>query len=161
MQRVVFDRYCKTAVTEVNGVLTAYDDHTHFIDKVGFDFPEAQRVFVEVEREHFVVERSGGVISMGRDLPEVQWILDHLDELAVAGAEVNASREVVFDWDDYRRAYLFNTDWLVLRHTEQLTTGSTTLTNEQYAQLIAYRQALRDMTSDSDFPTPPLFVQLN
>lgn len=161
MQRIVFDRYCRTAVSEVNNEITAYDSADQFVEMTGFNFPETQRVFMEVEREHFVVERAAGVVVTGRDLPEVQWLLDHMDEIGVAGAQLNASREVVVTWDDTRKINLFLTDWMVIRHVEQSTAGNTTLTTSQYNELSAYRQALRDMTAESEFPTPPSFVQLN
>jgi len=41
--------------------------------------------------------------------------------------------------------YLNDTDWLVIRHRDQLALGQTTsLTNEQYLDLLAKRQAARE-----------------
>lgn len=44
------------------------------------------------------------------------------------------------------------TTWLVERHKEQTAKGSTTLTNEEYSELLAYRQALRDLPQQEGFP---------
>jgi hypothetical protein len=41
--------------------------------------------------------------------------------------------------------YLTNTDWLVIRHRDQVDLNQTTsLTNEQYLDLLAKRQQARD-----------------
>ncbi|MDH1257696.1 MULTISPECIES: phage tail assembly chaperone [Pseudomonas] len=45
------------------------------------------------------------------------------------------------------------TQWLVIRDMEELETGGgTTLRTEEYRQLLAYRQALRDWPDDPEFP---------
>lgn len=51
-----------------------------------------------------------------------------------------------------RDAKLQASTWLVERHREELEVGTTTLTAEQYAELLAYRQALRDITEQETFP---------
>ncbi|MFU7708761.1 phage tail assembly chaperone [Aeromonas veronii] len=56
------------------------------------------------------------------------------------------------------------TSWLVERHRdEQDATIATTLTAEQYAELLAYRQQLRDLPSAPgwpaiDIPQPPVWL---
>jgi hypothetical protein len=48
---------------------------------------------------------------------------------------------------DSRTNKLYETDWMVVRHKDQLDLGIiTTLTNDQYQKLLAYRQQLRDIT---------------
>lgn len=44
------------------------------------------------------------------------------------------------------------TNWLVERHREQQETGATTLMAQEYADLLAYRQALRDVPQQDGFP---------
>lgn len=44
------------------------------------------------------------------------------------------------------------TTWLVTRHLEEQETGTTTLTAQQYADLLAYRRALRDVPQQDGFP---------
>lgn len=51
-----------------------------------------------------------------------------------------------------RDTKLSATNWLVERHREEQETGTTTLTAQQYADLLAYRQALRDVPQQAGFP---------
>lgn len=51
-----------------------------------------------------------------------------------------------------RDAKLTATSWLVERHREEQETGATTLTDQEYADLLAYRQALRDVPEQAGFP---------
>lgn len=44
------------------------------------------------------------------------------------------------------------TDPLVVRHRDELEVGTTTLTEEQYLSLQAYRRALRDWPEQTSFP---------
>ncbi len=51
-----------------------------------------------------------------------------------------------------RENKLKETDWMILRHQDEIArTVQTTLTNEQYQELLNYRQALRDMPEDPNF----------
>ena len=53
------------------------------------------------------------------------------------------------------RARLADTDWLVTRHRDQQDLQvPTSLTEDQYMGLLAYRQRLRDWTPDSGVPLP-------
>ncbi len=52
-----------------------------------------------------------------------------------------------------RNAALAKSDWLVLRHRHEAEIGMiTTLTDSQYQSLLAWRQQLRSLTADVDFP---------
>lgn len=51
-----------------------------------------------------------------------------------------------------RDTKLTATNWLVERHREEQETGTTTLTAQEYADLLAYRQALRDVPQQAGFP---------
>ncbi|MCP1480520.1 hypothetical protein J2Y88_002831 [Pseudomonas chlororaphis] len=53
----------------------------------------------------------------------------------------------------WRNKILESTQWLVIRDNEELEMGEgTTLNTEQFKELLAYRQALRDWPSAVDFP---------
>jgi len=81
---------------------------------------------------------------------------------------------VVFDvtdvvlFDDLRArrdAALAQTDWLVIRHRDEADASlSTTLSSAEYAELLAYRQSLRDLPDNTtdpanpSWPTPPAFL---
>jgi hypothetical protein len=54
---------------------------------------------------------------------------------------------------------LQKSDWLVIRHRDQLELGfSPTLTQGQYELILAYRQALRDWDKVSALPAAPSFL---
>lgn len=53
----------------------------------------------------------------------------------------------------WRDGQVSGTEWLVTRHRDELDMQlATTLTAEQFAELLVYRQALRDWPQDSRFP---------
>lgn len=56
-----------------------------------------------------------------------------------------------------RNAALSSTDWIVSRHMEQkVLTISTSLSDEDFNKYLVYRQELRDITSDINFPNVEL-----
>lgn len=61
-----------------------------------------------------------------------------------------------------RDAALSETDWMVLRHREEIDSGvATTISDAEYADLLAYRQQLRDWPSAAgwiDSPMPARWV---
>lgn len=65
----------------------------------------------------------------------------------------------------WRAAVLVESDWLVTRHRDELDAGvQTSLSNKQFAKLLAHRQALRDWpgaddTADAESrPQPPKWL---
>lgn len=58
-----------------------------------------------------------------------------------------------------RDAKLSATTWLVERHRDEKETGTTTLTAQEYADLLAYRQALRDVPQQAGFPADVVWPQ--
>lgn len=53
----------------------------------------------------------------------------------------------------WRKKALESTQWLVLRDVEEMEVGvGTTLRTEEFKELLAYRQALRDWPNDPEFP---------
>ena len=65
---------------------------------------------------------------------------------------------------EQRNKLLQETDWLLLRHHDEVSMErTTTLSIEQYQELLAYRQALRDLPESWDinnpiFPDKPSFL---
>jgi hypothetical protein len=54
-----------------------------------------------------------------------------------------------------RAQYLYDTDWLVQRHQEQiLRSVTTTLSEQQIIDLLNYKQELRDLTQHYDLTQP-------
>jgi len=66
-----------------------------------------------------------------------------------------------------RNRLLSSTDWLVLRHQDEIARGvTTTLTSGQYQELLNYRQALRDLPDNPNldvfnpvYPAKPSWLQ--
>lgn len=57
--------------------------------------------------------------------------------------------ENLLNTNDEAKRYLNDTDWLVIRHRDQIDLGQTTsLTNEQYLDLLAKRQAAREKVTE-------------
>jgi hypothetical protein len=61
-----------------------------------------------------------------------------------------------------RDARLAHTDYKVLRHMEQIAAGvgGTSITNDEYVLLLAYRQALRDFPSQCQNVRSPVWPQV-
>lgn len=58
-----------------------------------------------------------------------------------------------------RNQLLADSDWLMLRHRDQIDSGMpTTLTQEQFEETLVYRQALRDWDKVSVLPAAPSFL---
>jgi len=48
--------------------------------------------------------------------------------------------------------FLASTDWLMQRHRDQVESNhSTSLTEEEYTELLSYRQYLRDLSAQTEF----------
>jgi hypothetical protein len=53
----------------------------------------------------------------------------------------------------WRNAEVASTEWLVARHRDEQDLGGTpTLTSEQFSELLAYREALRNWPQTANFP---------
>jgi hypothetical protein len=114
-------------------------------DRVDSALPEVPEGAVEITHaqyaELFAGQASGKVISASASGQPV------LTDPVVSPATL-ASHERA-----WRNRVLQNTQWLVFRDAEELEVGEgTTLRSEEFKQLLAYRQALRDWPNDPDFP---------
>mgnify|MGYP001566560544 CR=1 FL=1 len=112
---------------------------------VDIPYPESPEGAVEITRaqyaELFAGQASGKVISASASGQPV--LID-----PVISPQALASRERA-----WRNNILQDTQWLVWRDAEELEVGEgTTLRTEEFKQLLAYRQALRDWPNDPEFP---------
>jgi hypothetical protein len=106
----------------------------------GKNIPVDAFVISDKDYESLVIEAlSGTVLSLNsKGFPE-----------RISSASQNTP-EVERAW---RNKILESTQWLVIRDNEELEMGEgTTLNTEQFRELLAYRQALRDWPSAVDFP---------
>ncbi|RON61017.1 phage tail assembly chaperone [Pseudomonas fluorescens] len=112
------------------------------VENPGAEIPEGA---VEITRaqysELFAGQASGQVISASATGQPV--LIER-----VVSPQTLASHERA-----WRNHVLQNTQWLVFRDAEELEVGEgTTLRVEEFKQLLAYRQALRDWPNDPNFP---------
>lgn len=118
---------------------------TRGFELVDSPYPEPPEGVVEITRaqyaELFAGQASGKVISASASGQPV------LND-PVISPQALASRERA-----WRDNVLQDTQWLVWRDAEELEVGEgTTLRTEEFKQLLAYRQALRDWPNDPEFP---------
>lgn len=159
MKRVTLDFYNNVADINVDGVARLFTSGTAFKELTGFNFPDALLVSYEYERNFFMVERVGGVYQSGASAPEIQWITDNIETIKQAAATDELSSRPTSSWRYERNTYLGMTDWMVIRHNEELLRNATTLTTEQFEELLEFRYQLRIMTDDSlSMPAIPAFV---
>ena len=74
-------------------------------------------------------------------------VADMNNYVFINGKYVKKTRAIenLLNTNDESKKYLNDTDWLVIRHRDQLALGQTTsLTNEQYLDLLTKRQAARE-----------------
>lgn len=84
-----------------------------------------------------------------------KWVIGILTstELPVDATTEEIDAALAIDVRQARDAALRDSDWLVLRHQEEVLMGDdTTLSQEQWNSLLGYRKALREMTSHENFP---------
>ncbi|RON61023.1 phage tail assembly chaperone [Pseudomonas fluorescens] len=105
----------------------------------------------------------GVVIPIGNPV-STGWIYkdDTFSEPAAVTVSPDAAATAERQW---RAAVLIESDWLVIRHRDELDAGvQTSLSSKQFAKLLAYRQALRDWPTASDAvdsasrPQPPKWL---
>ena len=74
-------------------------------------------------------------------------VADMNNYVFINGKYIKKTRAIenLLNTNDEAKHYLNDTDWLVIRHRDQLALGQTTsLTNEQYLDLLTKRQAARE-----------------
>ena len=118
-----------------------------FIEHTNFPYTETVRkISYEPDRNIYIVEELNGKISSGVDLPSIVWISNHLaniEQAAIADAAANTAR---IPASAQREMLIYNTDYILQRHQEEtLLNISHKLTDQQFADVLAYRQALRDL----------------
>jgi len=136
---------CSISMNGVNHLFTSTDNFKGF---TAYPFENTHLLFFEPERGIYVVERSGPETVSGESVDEIQWIITNKNRIIEAayqdGYGVLPPGPTV---SDIRNGKLYETDWMVLRHRDQVESGSsTTLSNTQYQNLLTYRQQLRDLT---------------
>lgn len=109
----------------------------------------------EPSRSIYTVERQNQTYEYGTEVAEIQWFSNNFDRIVEIARVKQAAETPVVTLDLARQIKFSETDWLVQRHQEQIMLNiATTLTDEKYAELLAYRQQLRDLTNTFPKNTP-------
>jgi hypothetical protein len=139
-----------------------FSSYEKFVELTQFPFSnEVINLSYEPERDIYVVETLDRSNPSGLDNIYIQWVIDNIDNIIDAAAKDKPDNLYVISLRDARNAKLYETEWMVVRHKEQLDIGvNTSLTTQQYNNLLTYRQQLRDITkqySNLDDVIWPLF----
>lgn len=135
-----------------------------FLAMTKFPFQSTVKILsYEPERRLAIIERPEGVTATGMDLEEFQWIENNFQLIAAAArVDFDETSPPPPSVRDVRNAKLYETDWLVTRHYEQkLANIPTTLTEEQFQKVTAYRQALRDLFPNGSIPNVVVWPDLD
>ena len=163
---VNIDFYNDSITCKINGITYVFSSENSFLEKTNFSFTETTRILsYEPERNIFVVERTNGEMFSGFDLPEIQWIANNLTLIEQSAIADLASQPSMYvpTLRNQRDALLFATDWVLTRWQEETTINVPhSMTEQKFADVLMYRQALRDITNvytsldDVVWPTNPL-----
>ena len=147
--RITIDAYNNSIHVNLNGVYHLFSSYSRFKELTGFNFSDIIIVCYEPVRNIFVVERAGGGVLSGEDLPEIVWCRDNVDNIiSTAHTDGYGQLPPGPTLRQLRDIKLYETDWMVTRHRDQVEAGiSTSLSSSQYTQLLGYRQELRDITN--------------
>jgi hypothetical protein len=118
--------------------------------------------FAEKYNPPFGVE---GILAINYEPDRDLYCVSFLKEPAIHGEKCLEINWIKANWEHIRETFheleiafvsitekkinsLYDTDWVVLRHQEQVLAGTqTSITSQQFEELLAYRQALRDIPS--------------
>ena len=163
---VNIDFYNDSITCKINGITYVFSSENSFLEKTNFPFTETTRILsYEPERNIFVVERTNGEMFSGFNLPEIQWIANNLTLIEQSAIADLASQPPMYvpTLRNQRDALLFATDWVLTRWQEETTINVPhSITEQKFADVLMYRQALRDITNvytsldDVVWPTNPL-----
>jgi hypothetical protein len=134
-----------------------WQELSKFIADTGYPFADtAAYVSYEPHREIYHVERKDTKeVILGIEQPEIQWFIDNKYMLLGIIEQLTAVDNPVLTGLMQRAQYLYDTDWLVQRHQEEILRNvTTTLSQEQIYNLLLYKQELRDLTQHYDLTQP-------
>jgi hypothetical protein len=143
---VSLDFYNENLSCRINGNSYLFSSVERF-NSTGFPFSGTVKILsYEPDRRLYVVEDSNGNVTNDPSSSEIQWIhnnLNTIEQVALIDKELNNPK---ISAADQRTILLFNTDYVLQRHQEETALNIThTLTDQQFNNVLVYRQALRDL----------------
>lgn len=144
---ISFDLYNKNFSAKINDKTCLWDSIEEVVTATGFPYASAIKIlFYEPERSIYYIEREAGLQVTGKDLEEFQWLDANIATIESAIDTKLAMAVPTITMDMTRISKLYQSDWLIQRHQDQILAGvSTSLTEQKLADLLTYRQALRDL----------------
>ena len=159
------DRYNKTVFVHSDEISHLFSSIQEFERLTNFPFPFIKLITYEPERNILSIEKSNGVCIFGDQSEEIIWCKNNEELIKQKAKEDYDAITIKPTIDDYRKGLLYETDWLIWRHSDEKELGgATSLTPEQYQELLTYRQNLRNITliynnlDDVIWPQKPSFV---
>jgi hypothetical protein len=145
---ITLDKFNNHAYVRLEGVDHLFRSYDDFASLTGFNY-EIINLSFEPVRNFFTVELPGGVVQSGIEQEQFQWILNNRDKIIQAAYDNGyGALAPLPTLQEVRSNKLWETDWMVIRHRDQLELNiNTSITAEQYQKLLAYRQELRDITT--------------
>lgn len=127
-----------------------------FISDTGFPYADTTRLLsYEPERNIYHVEKHTQEVLVGETLTELVWIKNNKKRLIPVIEQLIKSDIIVTTLEMTRAEKLAEVDWIVQRHQEQVALYiPTNITEEQYINLLYYKQQLRDLTKTQSKDTP-------
>lgn len=142
----------------VDGKEYYWQELSKFIEETGYPFVDTTAyVSYEPHREIYHVERKDTKeLCAGIEQPEIQWFINNkYNLLSIIEQLIETDKTPLVTGLMQRAQYLYDTDWLVQRHQEEILRGvTTTLSEEQMYNLLFYKQELRDLTQHYDLTQP-------
>jgi len=143
---VSLDFYNENLSCRINGNSYLFSSVERFTS-IGWPFSDTVKIIsYEPDRRLYVVEDSNGNVTNDPNSSEIQWIqnnLNTIEQVALIDKELNNPK---ISAADQRMILLFNTDYILQRYQEETALNIThTLSDEQFNNVLVYRQALRDI----------------
>lgn len=112
-----------------------------------FSVDNVYSINVEPTKNHYSIVMEDGSSSNSPELSlEINWIKANWDNFCESFHELEAPDPLPISTK--KLDLLYETDWLVQRHQEQTLLGVVpSITAQQFEELLAYRQAIRDIPS--------------
>jgi hypothetical protein len=156
LTNAVLDFYNNSYFVRSGSVQYAWFSADSFIADTSFPYTNGTMLLsYEPTRDIYTVERQNQIYEYGTEVAEIQWISTNFDRIIEIAQTKQAAETPIVTLELARQVKFYETDWLVQRHQEQIMLNiATTLTNEKYVELLAYRQKLRELTNTFIKTTP-------
>jgi len=143
---VSLDFYNENLSCRINGNSYLFSSVERF-NSTGFPFSNTVKILsYEPDRKLYVVEDSNGNVTNDVNSEVIQWIHNNLNVIEQTALREYESNHPKTSAADQRTILLFNTDYVLQRHQEETALNMThTLSDEQFNNVLVYRQALRDL----------------